>query len=1625
MRKFIAIFFLSGFFVLLNGLELAKVNNSLFISGDFNVKELVTKDINNEPYDQVFIDDCLNNPLSEFFTLPVYTKLVSLPSIGNYKCVKTDFSYDSFTIPNKLALSFNTEQEDVYTRDEWFPKNIINIGKPAIMREIRFSQITISPIQYNPARNEIRLIKDIEFEFTIENSDTRNPLIVQPVNSIFTKLTSEKIFGTSANRTFQGGSYLFIAPDNAAAVLQPLLRWKEKLGFNTKLALLSETGSTADEIKAYLQDAYDSWDIPPEFVVLVGDVSGNYQCPAFYVEGYLSPWNVTDHNYTLLAGDDYFPDILLGRISVQSQSELQTIISKIINYEQNPFTEIQWQNRALMVGFVQDWNGYSQRETLMEIRNKLLNFEYSVVDTFIAPWQQGQTQLASSISAGESFVCYRGTGSPTNWGGSNGSMFTLEDIDLLDNGFMLPMITSITCGGGDFATEQAASSFGEKWVLSGSPAVPRGAIGFIGPSEHDTKTWFNNAYAIGVYQGITQEGLFRCGEMLLRGKMELYNNYPNSHSWGNSLNSDQFYFYVYNLLGDPGLQIFTDIPKEIDVVYNTQITSSENFIEIRVETSADDPSGFTIALTSEDSLITTGITDTEGLAVIPIDLPEGSYEITASNYGYIPESGNLMISSETDIILEDYYFSEQLISGSIVNLYFTITNISQATYENLILTFVCSDDHINISNSTINVDLLETGQSLSDQINLQLSPSWSDGTEINLFLEVVSNENEHEFLIQSEIISPKLSVSDIIIQNESNCLIQNQETDMAIQLTNIGNFPSGDFEALLTCTNDNVEVINSACNFTDIQQQESALGFFTVFPGNVNSGEIGQFNLDITDDGETLQQLNFEIPIGIIDSTSITYSLNGYYAVESSDNGDFEIPEYNWIEIDPNYGGDGLQLDSDHTIPDGFTKVIPLPFQFNYFGTFYDQISICSEGYISVATTPLVFHRNRNIPSGVGPSGMIAPFWDNLEDGRIYVKYDEDNNYMIIEWSDFVNLHNGDAEIFQVILYDPEYYFTPTKKKLIKFQYKEIHNTDQEDNFATVGLENFQQNEGLLITFADVYPTTVHQLQSETAIIFYQNGQYDLPFISILPDNFIFSVPSDSTFSADMMISNSLGSSEISYSAEISHFAKIPTGAQLEFNEEFSRSIANTMIFNMTNTYIPIEPMNFLFYLIHNDIDGEAVNGITIDFPPGFHVNSASDVSDLSWNNETGDGAEVSWGYQPGVSIAPTFAVAIIVNVTIDEEQVSPVNIAWAIQGDGSGEAPHQVSGSFVVNPTTDNYFWITYPNGGETVVPSLQDTIKWDKYGNAEFVKLLLSRQGGQDLETIAASADNNGAFPYIFDGPLSDDCIIKVSTLDNSVYDVSDSVFCISAFNITHPNQNTILSYGTIDTIRWQETGIYDNVKIEISTNNGFSWNLLEENASNTGSYVYNVPGPPSEYCILRISEIDGSVKNTSQLFTIVDSPVNWLSLENPSGIIPSGGIVYNTITFCSDDLTPDIYVAVIKITTDIGQILNIPITMEVYANIPPVEKLSLSQNYPNPFNPFTKIDYKVPQAGKISIKIYNASGQYVKTLVNDFKQTGEYYTYWDGTDERNRKVSSGVYFYQLNSNKSAKAKKMILIK
>jgi hypothetical protein len=91
----------------------------------------------------------------------------------------------------------------------------------------------------------------------------------------------------------------------------------------------------------------------------------------------------------------------------------------------------------------------------------------------------------------------------------------------------------------------------------------------------------------------------------------------------------------------------------------------------------------------------------------------------------------------------------------------------------------------------------------------------------------------------------------------------------------------------------------------------------------------------------------------------------------------------------------------------------------------------------------------------------------------------------------------------------------------------------------------------------------------------------------------------------------------------------------------------------------------------------------------------------------------------------------------------------------------------------------------------------------------------------------------------------------------------------------------------------------------------------------------------------------------------------------------------------------------------------------------RYEISQNYPNPFNPTTKINFSIPRAENVSIKIYDITGKEVYELVNSKLQPGKYSVTWVSINSRNEGVSSGVYFYRIIAGDFVESKKMILVR
>ncbi|HEU5310249.1 MAG TPA: FlgD immunoglobulin-like domain containing protein, partial [Candidatus Eisenbacteria bacterium] len=90
----------------------------------------------------------------------------------------------------------------------------------------------------------------------------------------------------------------------------------------------------------------------------------------------------------------------------------------------------------------------------------------------------------------------------------------------------------------------------------------------------------------------------------------------------------------------------------------------------------------------------------------------------------------------------------------------------------------------------------------------------------------------------------------------------------------------------------------------------------------------------------------------------------------------------------------------------------------------------------------------------------------------------------------------------------------------------------------------------------------------------------------------------------------------------------------------------------------------------------------------------------------------------------------------------------------------------------------------------------------------------------------------------------------------------------------------------------------------------------------------------------------------------------------------------------------------------------------------RFELGRNSPNPFNPSTTIAFAVDHPGRVTLRIYDARGSVVKTLVNDRLNTGAYRSRWDGTSDHGSRLASGVYVYRLQLDGRTLSRKMTLL-
>ncbi len=1100
--------------------------------------------------------------------LPAITRLLALPpqagpqiEILEQEDTLLQGLYPAASAPHRREQEELSERADrsapdvaYYEGGKSWPEEMIRLGEPALWLGARVCPLDVFPVMTLGADASLSIMTFARFRVNFSGGPVLNPGRERTVPEAFTNCVAAQVDNaddfrrwveTDVSRLSQValGHYLVVIPDAALTGLNTWLDYKRRMGFRVTVLLKSEIGGTnplASVIKAAIQEIWDA--DPFEYLLLVGDVdrtTNSFTLMSDFIAGgqYAEyTWNeniVTDHPYSLLEGDDYFSDVLVGRFSADNLTQLSTISSRCRLYEEAPPTGVdqEWFSRAIMIYDVAEAG--SRRETKLSIRDQLLAIGYTQVDTIrnhqtnavVSP-----TVVLNAVNHGASMINYRGFGYRYSWHGPN---FGNEHIFQLSNYGRWPFVTSIVCGGGDFGSMYSDPCFGEAWLREGSVDEPTGAIAFIGPSEEDTHTMWNNAIDCGIYEGLTMEGLRTPGMLMQRGKTELWEVFPNDRQWSGPGASVPFYFHCYNLLGDPGLVLRTREPLQLVCDMPAQLPIGDCMFSLFVSDMDGNPvPEVTACLHNTETLENCiAVSDEQGVILL--------------------EPGELESGDEFHLTL----FGQDMRGLSREVRVDTAASAIRVT--KLVINDVCAGNSDSMANPgeemRLSLDLVELGNvGLEGEVEIELMAplggvTFIDSLEIfedgvapgdtmhalDAFRIVLDETLCHGdrvpfdiYVNQSWVGRRNVSVFDwnfdvLDVRANVGELLPGANPLVEVQVLNSGAYGGQGLYALIEQEVDELDVVSGTLSPFD-SEPDSASWCSTaelLIGEDLIAGMQVPLRLKMYGQGadphlvpplyETVFQLQLA---GAEEGDPLGPDSFGHLILHSEDDSP-TAPDFVWNDI----SDVGSLLDIEDVATeywndgeDGITRVIGLPFDFVYYGEHYDQVTVCSNGWIALGDRE--FHisgLNTPIPAAQGPPCMIAGYWCNLYNtynndrfGTLHLYYDNAAGEMTFQWTNWRPVGVGADVSFQIVLRDPQVFETSTGDGQILMYYNEVAYSNGRHGF-TVGIENEAETEGLCYTFNNTYDEVCQEIEAGTALLVTSLGGYtDVEPAPALVDDF-------------------------------------------------------------------------------------------------------------------------------------------------------------------------------------------------------------------------------------------------------------------------------------------------------------------------------------------------------------------------------------------------------------------------------------------------------------------------------------------------------------------------------------------
>jgi len=339
------------------------------------------------------------------------------------------------------------------------------------------------------------------------------------------------------------GNYLIVTASeyDGSAPLNQFIAAKTAQGFNV-MTYTAVLGTSRDTIKAYIESLWGTADAP-DYILLIGDAASSTATTTRlpYWNGGASKHAPTDLPYACMdQGDDWHPEIAIGRFSVTSVSMLQNVVDKTLFIEAGDFPDPDYIKRGAFVANP-DTHGMSEPTHDWVIENYFEPNDYEGIRVYARDGADTQ-DVTDAVNYGCLWVAYYGHSAPTYW---RDPQFTQSNVRALSNAGLYGVVTSHSCNVGNFTLNDC---FGETWLRE----ADKGAAAVIFPSDYiywdSPEEWLpSTVLEHSWFRAFFEDDIWEVGPAWQAALYHFEEDYDGD------VDVKRNFFEEFNLLGDPSL----------------------------------------------------------------------------------------------------------------------------------------------------------------------------------------------------------------------------------------------------------------------------------------------------------------------------------------------------------------------------------------------------------------------------------------------------------------------------------------------------------------------------------------------------------------------------------------------------------------------------------------------------------------------------------------------------------------------------------------------------------------------------------------------------------------------------------------------------------------------------------------------------------------------------------------------------------------------------------------------------------------------------------------------------------------------------------------------------------------